>query len=132
MLLNFQFLAGMISAMRWSFRETDCINPLVTSDNPVVLNNPSMLEGEGPPTPAALEVTFPVSPELLFVATWDGHTGTGPMRPRLATQINKLMALAAHEYVYSSTQIPAIADYLPEPRRSLIDLNLLKKVAGKV
>jgi hypothetical protein len=132
MALNFEFLAGMISGMRWSFRETDSINPLVTSDNPVVLNNPSMLEGEGPLTPAALEVTFPISPELLFVATWDGHAGTGPMRPHLARQINKLMALAADKYIYSSTQIPAIVNYLSEPRRRLINLDLLKRVSGKV
>jgi len=41
MALNFEFLAQMIAAMRWSFREADAISPLVTSDSPVVLNNPS-------------------------------------------------------------------------------------------
>jgi len=88
-----------------------------------------MLEGEGPPTPEALEVTFPISPELLFVATWDGHAGVGPMRPRLARQINRLMALAAHQYVYSSMEILAIVRYLSKPRKALIDRNFLKQIS---
>ncbi|TAM83460.1 MAG: DUF4238 domain-containing protein [Acidobacteria bacterium] len=129
MILSFEFLAQVIAAMKWSFRTTESISPFVTSDAPVVLNNPSMLDGESPPTPAALEVTFPITPELLFVATWDGHAGAGSMRPRLARQINKLIALSAHQYVYSSTEIPAITKYSSEPRKSLIDRTLLIRIS---
>jgi len=121
-------LAAMIAEMRWSFRETEEATPLVTSDSPVILNNPTLLEGEGPPIPAGLEVTFPVSPQLLFVATWDGHAGTGPMRPFLARQVNKLVALAADRFVYSAIQVPAIAAYLKEPRKSLIPDFAVKKL----
>jgi hypothetical protein len=112
--------AAMISKMAWSFRDADEDIPLVTSDTPVVLNNPSVLEGNGPPTPLDLEVTFPISPRLLFVATWDGRAGVGQMSGYLTKQINKLMSLASEKYVYSAVEIPAIAKYLEQPRKGLI------------
>jgi hypothetical protein len=84
------------------------------------LNNPSVLEGNGPPTPFDLEVVFPISPTLLFVATWDGRAGTGQMSGYLTRQMNKLMSLAAEKYVYSPAEIPAIAKYLEQPRKGLI------------
>ena len=112
--------AAMIRNMAWSFRDADEGTSLVTSDTPVVLNNPSVLEGNGPPTPLDLEVTFPISPRLLFVATWDGRAGAGEMSGYLTRQINKLMCLASDKYIYSPVEIPAIAKYLEQPRRGLI------------
>jgi Protein of unknown function (DUF4238) len=112
--------ARMINNMVWSFRDADHDTTLITSDTPVVLNNPSMLEGNGPQTPLDLEIVFPISPMLLFVATWNGQAGTGQMSGYLTRQMNKLMSLAAEKYVYSSMEIPAIAKYLEQPRKGLI------------
>ena len=112
--------AKMIEGMVWSLLEAAPDVPLVTSDTPVVLNNPSSLEGNGPPTPFALEVVFPISPRLLFVATWDGHAGHGQMSGHLTRQMNKLMCLAAEKYVYSPTEIPALAKYLDRPSVGMI------------
>lgn len=112
--------ATMINNMVWSFRDADEDTALVTSDTPVVLNNPSVLEGNGPPTPLDLEVVSPISFKLLFVATWDGRAGAGHMSGYLTRQMNKLMSLAAENYVYSPAEIPAIAKYLGQPRRGFI------------
>jgi hypothetical protein len=43
--------ATMIENMIWSVREAHDDDLLVTSDTPVVLNNPTCLDGNGPPTP---------------------------------------------------------------------------------
>jgi hypothetical protein len=112
--------AAMIDSMIWSFREADEDTTLVTSDHPIVLNNPTLLEGAGPPSPQGLEVIFPISPKLVFVATWDGRAGTGPMPGFLTRQINRTIALAADRYVYSPAQIPAISKHLTEPRLPFI------------
>lgn len=112
--------ATMIENMIWSVRETDEDNLLVTSDTPVALNNPSCLEGNGPPTPLALEVVFPISPMLVLLATWDSHCGSGQMSGSLTREINKLMSFAADQYVYAPTEIPAIGKYLKEPRRGVV------------
>jgi hypothetical protein len=112
--------AAMIDSMIWSFREADEDTTLVTSDHPIVLNNPTLLEGGGPPSPQGLEVIFPISPKLVFVATWDGRAGLGLMSGFLTRQINRTIALAADRYVYSPAQIPAISNYLTEPRLPFI------------
>jgi len=124
MMQHAEFVAQMISRMVWTVRQ-DPTKELVTSDNPVVLNNPSML-GDAVPTPRDLEVIFPLSPSHVFVATWDGHAGEGLMRGVLARQMNQIMALAAAKYVYSSTSVPALAKYLKSPRKSMIDFEKLK------
>lgn len=122
----------MIKNMVWSFRSADDDTALITSDTPVVLNNPSVLEGNGPPTPLALEVTFPISPKLLFVATWDGRAGTGEMSGHLTRQINKLMALACERYVYSPIEIPAIAKYLEQDKTGFIPDFLKQKLKQSI
>jgi hypothetical protein len=112
--------AAMLENMIWCLRDADEDTPLVTSDCPVVLNNPTAIEGCGPPTPLALEVVFPISPKLLLLATWDGHSGSGQMSGALTRQTNKLMCLAADQYVYSPEEIAAFGKYLKEPRKGFI------------
>jgi Protein of unknown function (DUF4238) len=124
--------ATMIESMVWSVREADEDNLLVTSDTPVVLNNPSCLEGNGPPTPLTLEVVFPISPKLVLLATWDGHCGSGQMTGSLTREINKLMSFAADQYVYAPTEIPAIGKYLKEPRRGFVPEFLKAELLRKV
>ena len=85
--------AAMFENMRWSLREADEDISLVTTDSPVVLNNPSLLPGNGPPTPGALEVIFPIYPKFVLFATWDGHRGSNQMSASLTREVNKLMAL---------------------------------------
>ncbi|MGD0099274.1 MAG: DUF4238 domain-containing protein [Acidobacteriota bacterium] len=125
MMEHAEFVAEMISRMRWTVRQ-DPAKELVTSDNPVVFNNPSML-GDSIPTPRELEVIFPLSPSHIFIATWDGHAGEGTMRLALARDMNKIMALAAGKYVYSSTSIPAMAKYLNMPRKQVLDIERFKR-----
>jgi hypothetical protein len=113
-------LTEMIFRMRWSLRTTDQDEHLVTSDCPVILNNPSTVKEASQHTPLAYEVIFPVCPRVLLIATWDGHAGYGPMSPRIVHQINKLVSFTAEKYVYSSVKIPAISRYLFAPRKELI------------
>lgn len=124
--------AAMFENMIWSFRDADEDTPLVTSDNPVVLNNETVLEGHGPPTPLALEVVFPISPRVVLLATWDGHCGAGQLSGSLTRQINKLMSLAADQYVYAPMEIPAIAKYLREPRKGPIPEFVKDEVLKKI
>jgi hypothetical protein len=116
---NVGALVEMIMKMKWSVRTTD-ETLLVTSDSPVILNNPSVTLGFGPPTPWAYEVIFPLSAERLLIATWDMHAGEGLMSARVVRQINKLISSTAAMYVYAPVQIPAIAIYLLSPRQNLI------------
>jgi hypothetical protein len=118
------FVAEMIAQMQWTVRH-DPQKELVTSDSPVVFNNPSML-GDAVPTPRELEIVFPLSPSQVFIATWDGHAGEGMMPGTLARDMNKMMALAAGKYIYSSVNIPALAKYLNKPRKRILDHEILK------
>jgi hypothetical protein len=54
------------------------------------------------------------------------------MRARLARTINELMALAADKYVYTSAKIPAISKYLAQPRKRLIDPDVLQRIAREI
>jgi hypothetical protein len=119
------FLAHRTANMIWTVRESDRNVELVTSDNPVILHNVTMF-GDRTPDAGALEVVFPLSPSHLFLASWDGHVGEGPLWPALARQMNKLLALAADKYVYSSTRIPAMAKYLKAPRKRMLDFEKLR------
>ncbi|MBZ5514260.1 MAG: DUF4238 domain-containing protein [Acidobacteriia bacterium] len=110
-------IIGMLNRMHWAFRPAHPSVPLVTSDNPCILNNPSLLPGAGPPRAEQLEITFPASPELLFIATWDRHAGEGRMTPFLTRQVNKLIATAADRFVYSPENIPAVSKYLASPSK---------------
>jgi hypothetical protein len=113
-------LLCLLKAMQWAFREAHPSVALVSSDSPLILNNPSLLPGHGPPSPRELEITFPVSPEVLFIATWDGHAGTGRMNPFLTRQVNRLIAIASERFVYSPEKIVALAKYLQAPPKKLM------------
>jgi len=132
MFANMMFIAEMIDQMQWSHHQANDSTPLVTSDNPVIFNNPTMLPGQDPPTPAALEVIMSLSPQHLFVATWDGRAGQGRMSPFLTRQINKLIALSADTYVYSPIQIPAIANFLKQPRKKLFHPGFLERAKASL
>jgi Protein of unknown function (DUF4238) len=124
--------AAMFENMIWSLCDADEDTPLVTSDNPVVLNNQTVFEGNGPPTPLGLEIVFPISPKVVLLATWDGHFGAGQLSGARTRQINKLMSLAADKYVYAPTEIPAVARYLQGPRKGPIPEFLKAKVLKKI
>ena len=120
MAIGAQNLDKRLLAMQWSFREADPAVPLVTSDSPVVLNTPSTVRGRTPAVPDTLEVWFPVSPRLLFIATYNGHARDGKMSPFTCRQINKGLALWAHKYVYAPVAVPAFAKHLTEPCTALL------------
>lgn len=124
--------ATMIESMIWSIREADEDSCFVTSDTPVVLNNPSCLEGNGPPTPLALEIVFPISPRVVLLITWDDHCGSGQMSGSLTKQINKLMSFAADQYVYAPVEIPAISKYLKRPGQGFVPEFLKAKVLESI
>jgi hypothetical protein len=120
--------ATMLLDMCWSFREAEESTPLITSDSPIVLNRPPSRTGRTHDPRAGMEIVFPASRQLLFIATWDGHALGGLMRPHLTRQINKLVGLWAEKYVYSPIQIPAILKYLSEPRTNLIEKEYFARI----
>jgi hypothetical protein len=109
----------MLIGMRWALRTTEESEPLVSSDSPVILNNPTSIEALGPPTPLAYELLFPLCSHAILIATWDGHAGQGLLSGHAARQINRLISSTAANFVYASARIPAIARYLSLPRQEL-------------
>jgi hypothetical protein len=99
-------IAEYIFRMHWFFYHAAGRARYITSDAPVVLADPSApSRGTGYALPGA-EVTFPLTPRLLFIATWK-H---GP--PSLHTDVDDGIVRAVNrrtiafhdQYLFSSTQ----------------------------
>lgn len=127
-----QNLDKRLLEMQWAFREADHAVPFITSDSPVVLNRPKTVHGRTPAVPDTLEVLFPVSPRLLFAATYDGHVRDGKMAPCPCRQINRAVIQWAHKYVYSPAAVSAFARRLNEERRRLLLPGVLESFLGSL
>lgn len=110
-------VAKMIFNMKWKFFYAPKNIEFVTTDCPVSLSDPSHksnLYGIGFAN-RNIEVMFPVTKEVILIATW-GHNDDPELRNEMIAEINakgvknisKLIVSAGIDYVYSSKSLPEI------------------------
>lgn len=98
-------LVSIIYSMNWMLL-TPRNGFFITSDNPVVRhvdrNTVSRIYGDGGFMNKTAQVTFPLSPRVMFVAAWDGYDGVCVEIDRNSVDdLNTLRAVYAEEFLYS-------------------------------
>jgi hypothetical protein len=126
----------LIASMHWNLLEAPEGHAFITSDNPVILNDPlgRMLGPKGYSPSKFTEFQFPVSPTYLLVGNFKSEPGrVVPISPDLVAKFNENQIRHAHKEVYSSFQsdeLQAQVDQIFEDRPSLVPelpTDLLKK-----
>ncbi|GFP32830.1 hypothetical protein HKBW3S42_01137 [Candidatus Hakubella thermalkaliphila] len=113
--VNPQFSLGMVTLakdlapifyhMNWAFLEATDDYKFVTSDNPLFYFDPThdarSFYGVGLLN-KNIEVTFPLSKDLMFLGTWEKFDGYKQLNNRLVKEVNRGTVISALRFVFSS------------------------------
>lgn len=108
MIENAQQMSMIISKMSWTLLKSDEQILFVTSDNPVVLSDPtneSRLYGPGFLS-KKVEMTFPLTPKLCLLASWkEGEDTFHKIDSLIVAEINNRTIRYSHKYIFSSMKL---------------------------
>jgi hypothetical protein len=100
-----QKLTPMLARIHWTLLEAPTSEPWITTDNPVVLLEPSPVRPAPEIYGPSLQFLFPVSPRFLLFGSpqFRGHPGHREQAPGgLARRMNGELLQIAHRQVYAS------------------------------
>lgn len=110
MMLDFM---PIIERMRWVFLESQSAEWFLTSDNPVVLYDPSAPHASGLASSPLAELTFPLGRTICLLCRWKGRSGRVLFSPSQVRALNKRSVLRAYRFVF--------APYKSKTLRQLVD-----------
>lgn len=102
-LQNLDTVRNEFRRMGWNFLDSDNGNPqFVTSDNPLVLTETGPNQGRplGIRNPN-IEITMPLSPTMVAVASWDGGRSYGILEKESIDAVNQRTINQASRFVYA-------------------------------
>ncbi len=107
--LDFMFsgaknVAPIFHDMKWAFFETTDENYFLTSDNPLYFIDPTVKRGDFYGTGLLnqkVEITFPISKNLMFLATWEGPTGYLTATRKIRDIFNRRTIISAQNFVFA-------------------------------
>ncbi|MBU1615972.1 DUF4238 domain-containing protein, partial [bacterium] len=98
-------LAPVFYGMNWAFLEATDDYKFVTSDNPLfyvdLAHDPRSLYGVGLSN-KNIEVTFPISQDLMFFGTWQKFEGYKKLNNKFVKEMNRRTISSALRFVFAS------------------------------
>jgi hypothetical protein len=90
----------------------------LTSDNPVAVIGSHIPTGTwgGDLHDIGTQISMPLSPELVYFASWDGPPGFSSCQPAMERHVNKRTACRAHRYVFSPFRGEFITKWLNDEK----------------
>jgi hypothetical protein len=104
MIENAQSVAPVFNAMKWAFFETSDDKYFLTSDNPLYYMDPTYKPGSFYGVGLMnrkLEVTFPLSKNLMLLATWEGPEGYKVTTSKTRDMFNMRTIASAQNFVFA-------------------------------
>lgn len=103
MLALTKHFASIFHAMNWAFLEASDYK-FVTSDNPLFYSDPThdptLVCGVGLLS-KHIEVTFPISKDLILFATWNGPEGYKKLNSKAVKELNRRTVISALRFVFA-------------------------------
>lgn len=97
-------LIPIFHQMHWAFLETSDDMYFLTSDNPLYYmdstHKPGSFYGVGLLN-KSIEVTFPISKNLMFLGTWEGSEGYLPATEKIRDILNRRTITSAKDFVFA-------------------------------
>jgi hypothetical protein len=90
-------------SMKWHFLKTDSEMFFITSDAPVVMNDPN----EKDPSirygyaKKGIQIIYPINKKLCLLAAWTGKEGYYPVNSEVVYEMNSKIAEHAQKYLFS-------------------------------
>lgn len=97
-------LAAIFHQMHWAFFETSGDTYFLTSDNPLYYMDPTYKRGSFYGVGLLnkkIEVTFPISKNLMFLGTWEGPEGYLPSNQKTRDLLNRRTIISAQNFVFA-------------------------------
>lgn len=118
---NAKEIAPIFYEMRWAFFETTNNQYFLTSDNPLYYTDPTYKPGSFYGVGLLnkkIEVTFPVSKNLMFLATWEGPEGYLSSNQKIRDIFNRRTIISAQNFVFAPENSTALSTLVQKYRGS--------------